>query len=256
MDLPREYISYSQIRLYQTCPKKYYYTYIREIRTPINDKIFLGVVFHATVEHYLNEKINGNKLNQETIDLFFKEEFEKTLKSSHVTWAITPEETQKRGLAFVRHFVRTIACELDPLMVEKELVAELPELGVKLKGIIDLVETDFSITDFKTTTAKWAKSRIQSSYLQMQIYRFLFEQSFGDVVKMLRFRVIYAKDARKIKDQCVSVNANDLDSAKMFDIIKYVVDGIRGEVFYKNESYVCGFCEYKDLCRTENPEPL
>ncbi|MCP4221227.1 MAG: PD-(D/E)XK nuclease family protein, partial [bacterium] len=59
MDLPRGYISYSQIRTYQTCPKMYYYSYVERIKTPVNDKILLGIVFHAVVEYCLKEKING-----------------------------------------------------------------------------------------------------------------------------------------------------------------------------------------------------
>lgn len=252
MNLPREYISYSQIRLYQNCPKKYYYSYVKEIRAPMNDKIFLGVVFHSTVEHYLKQKIGGKEPGKEEIVEWFKKKFQAGEDKQDITWLSPAGESRKRGLAFIHHFLREIATDVNPMMVEKELVSELPDLGVKLKGVIDLVETDFSITDFKTTTAKWSKPRIQESYLQMQIYRYLFEKSFGDVVTYLRFRIIYSRKSSNIKDQNVSVRASDLDTTKMFDIIKYVVENIRNEVFYKNESYMCGFCEYKDICRSEN----
>jgi DNA helicase-2/ATP-dependent DNA helicase PcrA len=249
MGLPKEYISYSQIRLYQTCPQKYYYTYIEERKTPVNDKVFLGVIFHSIVEYYLEEKINNREPEKEALLERFEEQFRERQKNQEIQWTSPAGETRRRGLAFVRHFLREVACEIDPLMVEKELVTELPDLDVKLKGIIDLVEKDFSITDFKTTTAKWSKSRIKDSYLQMQIYRYLFEKAFGDVVTQLKFRIIYSKTAVNIKDQVVSVKASDLDCSKMFDIIKYVVDNIRNGVFYKNENYTCGFCEHKDICR-------
>lgn len=249
MTLPREYISYSQIRLYQTCPKKYYYTYIKEIKTPINDKIFLGTVFHSIVEYYLKEKISSREPGREVLLSRFKEQFQESQKEREINWTESTGETRGRGLAFVRHFLKEIGPEIKPLMVEKELMGDLPGLDVKLKGIIDLVETDFSITDFKTTTAKWSKNRVKESYLQMQIYRYLFEQAFGEVVSHLNFRIIYSKTAVNIKSQKVSVKAFDLDCGKMFDIIKYVVDNIRNSVFYKNESYACGYCEFKDICR-------
>jgi DNA helicase-2/ATP-dependent DNA helicase PcrA len=252
MNLPKEYISYSQIRLYQTCPKKYYYTYIQEIKSPVTDKIFLGTLFHSIVEFYLKEKISKREPGKEDLLKRFEEKFQEYQKNQEIAWNIPEAETRKRGLAFVRYFLKEIAPEIDPLMVEKELVVALPELDVKLKGIIDLVETDFSITDFKTTTAKWSKTRIKDSYLQMQIYRYIFEKSFGDVITHLRFRIIYAKGMTGIKDQKVSVKASDLDTSKMLDIIKYVVDNIRNEAFYKNESYTCSYCEYKDLCRKES----
>lgn len=251
MNLPKEYISYSQIRLYQTCPKKFRFTYIDQIEKPVNEKVFLGTIFHSIVEYFLKEKISNREPGKEDLLLRFEEQFQKSQKQKPITWDMPETETRKRGLAFVRHFLREIAPEINPLMVEKELVVDLPELEVKLKGIIDLVETDFSITDFKTTTAKWSKNRIKESYLQMQIYRYIFEKSFGDVITHLRFRIIYAKGHSGIKDQNVSVRASDLDSSKMLDIINYVVVNIRNGVFYKNENYTCSYCEFKDLCRKE-----
>ncbi|MDQ1353725.1 MAG: putative RecB family exonuclease [Acidobacteriota bacterium] len=251
MNLPKEYISYSQIRLYQTCPKKYYYTYFQEIKPPITDKIFLGTLFHSTVEYYLKEKISGKEPGKEDLLKRFEEQFQEWQKKQEITWDKPASETLKRGLAFLRYFLREIAPEINPLMVEKELVVDLPDLDVKLKGIIDLVETDFSITDFKTTTAKWSKTRIRESYLQMQIYRYIFEKSFGDVITHLRFRIIYAKGISGIKDQKVSIKASDLETPKMLDIIRYVVDSIRGGAFYKNENYTCSYCEFRDLCRKE-----
>ncbi len=251
MTLPREYISYSQIRLYQTCPIKYYYTYIKEIKTPINDKIFLGTVFHSIVEYYLKEKISNREPEKEALLIRFKEQFQENQKEREINWNAPTGETRRRGLAFVRHFLKEIAPDIKPLMVEKEMIGYLPDLDVKLKGIIDLVETDFSITDFKTTTAKWSKNRLKESYLQMQIYRYLFEQAFGEVVTHLNFRIIYSKNAVNIKNQKISVKAPDLDCDKMFDIIKYVVENIRNGVFYKNESYACGYCEFKDTCKKD-----
>ncbi len=252
MNLPKEYISYSQIRMYQSCPKKYYYSYVQEIKIPVNDKVFLGTIFHSIVEYYLKEKISNREPGKEGLLKRFEEQFQDCQKKQQITWSAPEAETRKRGLAFVRYFLKEIAPEINPLMVEKELVVDLPDLDVKLKGIIDLIETDFSITDFKTTTAKWSKNRIKESYLQMQIYRHIFEKCFGDVITNLRFRIIYAKGISGIKDQKVSVKASDLDTSKMLNIIKYVVDNIRSGAYYKNESYTCSFCEFRDLCRNDS----
>lgn len=258
MDLPRGYISYSQIRLYQSCPLKYYYTYIRKLPVPVNDKIYLGIVFHSAIEYYLKEKIETRIPHKDRVLEYFETEFEKTQKNMKLVWENSPEETKKRGLAFVRYFMKDIAHNINPIMVEKELLAELPGLDVLLKGVIDMVEEDFSITDFKTTTAKWSKTRIKSSYLQVVIYRYLFEKAFGDVISKLKFKIIYSKKSTNIRHQEVVVNPRDVDYDynKMFDIIKYVVDGIKSESFPRNESYGCGFCEFKELCRGEkNREP-
>ncbi len=250
MNLPKDYISYNQIRLYQVCPRKYNFAYVKEIDTPISDKIFLGMVFHTAVEEFFKQRITGQEPDQQVILDIFRGKFTSMQEEREVTWELSREETEKRGLSFVQHFLKKIAPDIDPLMVEKELEVELPGIGVNLRGIIDLVEKDFSITDFKTTTQKWSKERIKSSYLQMVIYKYLFEQSFGSVISELKIRILYAKNDSPIKNQLVVRNADDFEFNKMLDVIKYVVENISNGVFYKNEGFFCGFCEYKDLCST------
>jgi len=253
MELPRGYISYSQIRLYQTCPKKYYYIYVKKISVPVNEKVFLGIVFHSVIETYFKEKINGVELSKEVLSEKFKETFTRLQEEQEVTWENPSEVTFKRGNSFVKYFLHDIAPSVQPLMVEKELIAQLPELDVSLKGVIDLVENDFSITDFKTTTARWSKSKIKNHYLQVVIYRYLFEKTFGDVISNLKFKIIYSKNPPTVRHQEIVVKPKDVDYnySKMFDVIKYVVDNIRQEIFYKNESYICSFCEHKEICRSE-----
>lgn len=251
LNLPRGYISYNQVRLYQACPRKYYFSYVEEIATPINDRIFLGMVFHAVAEDFLKRRIEGQtpEPGKEIVLDIFKEKFADMQKECEIGWITPPTETEKRGIAFVEHFLSDIASAIDPLMVEQELEVELPGIGIKLRGIIDLVEKDFSITDFKTTTARWSKEKIKSSYLQMVVYKYLFEKSFGDVISQLKFRILYSKNASNIKDQLVVRNAADFDVEKMFNVINYVVENISSGVYYKNESFYCGFCEHSDICR-------
>ena len=207
MNLPRGYISYNQVKLYQICPQKYYYTYVEKIPAPINDKVFLGMVFHAVAEHFLKERIAGREQTKDSVLQVFDDKFLSLQDDYDIVWVMPSADVEKRGLAFVKHFLREIANAIDPLMVEEELEVELPGLGIKLKGIIDLVEKDFSITDFKTTTTKWTKEKINNSYLQMVIYKYLFEKSFGDVITQLKFRIVYAKGASNIRNQLVSRNA-------------------------------------------------
>jgi putative RecB family exonuclease len=254
MDLPREYISYSQIRLYQTCPKKYYYTYIEKIPTPIKDKIFLGIVFHSLVEYFFKEKISGQTPQQKKMVELFKEKFDTRQNEQEITWDDSPGKNRNRGIAFVKYFLRQVAPAVEPLMVEKELWADLPGIDVPLKGVIDLVETDFSITEFKTTTAKWSKARLKGSYLQVVIYRYLFEKCFDNVIKRLKFIIVYAKNPPPVKHQEISIKPKDVDCdySQMLDIVRYVVENIKNGVFYKNENYSCAFCEFKDVCRNSN----
>jgi hypothetical protein len=178
----------------------------------------------------------------------FCEKFRILSKEKDIIWDTSPEEIEKRGISFVNYFENTLAPKIAPLMVEKELEVELEEMGVRLKGILDLVEDDFSITDFKTTNSRWSGSRVKRSFLQMGIYKYLFEQSYGAINPKLKLTILYDTRSNNVRHQEVCLKPGDLDLNKMFQIIYYVADNISRGVFYKNESYICDFCEFNHIC--------
>jgi RecB family exonuclease len=248
MPLPRGYISHSQIRTYKECPKKYYFAYIEGIKPPSNEKVFLGEMFHAAIEKYFTQKISGSPLDEEAAAEVFSAAFDAASMERKIKWQTPRRETKERGLAFLQYFVRHIAPAIKPLMVEKELSVEIPGIGVLLKGVIDLVEEDYSITDFKTTTSKWSPSKARNS-TQMVIYKYLFDRSFGPVQASLKYEVLYAKNAGNIRHQTFPIVPAADAVEKLLELIGHVVENINGGVFYANENPFCRYCEFHGLCR-------
>jgi RecB family exonuclease len=247
MALPRGYISHSQIRTYKECPQKYFFAYVEGIQPPINEKVFLGEIFHAAIERFLVLKIGGTAPAEEEAAALFLDAFAAASRQKEIKWHTPPRETRERGLAFLQYFLRHIAPSVRPMMVEKELSAELPGSGVILKGVIDLVEEDYGLTDFKTTTSKWSPSKARNSP-QMIIYKYLFERSFGPVAGGLKFEVLYAKNAGNVRHQTFPVVPAADAVEKLLELIGHVVDNINGGVFYANENPFCRYCEFHGLC--------
>ncbi|MCJ7524881.1 MAG: PD-(D/E)XK nuclease family protein [Candidatus Aminicenantes bacterium] len=253
MPLPRGYISHSQIRTYKECPQKYYYAYIEGIKPPINEKVFLGEMFHAAIEKYFTLKINGTPLDDDSAAAAFSTAFDAACQEREIKWQTPRRETKERGQAFLQYFMRHIAPAVKPLMVEKELSVEIPGIDVVLKGVIDLVEEDFSITDFKTTTSKWSPSKARNSS-QMVIYKYLFDRSFGPVQACLKYEVLYAKNAANVRHQTFFIVPAPDAVEKLLQMIGHVVENINGGVFYANENPFCRYCEFSGLCRkTKSP---
>jgi len=255
MSLPRGYISHSQIRTYKECPQKYYFAYIEGIKPPINEKIFLGEMFHAAIEQFFILKISGTTLEEGEAGAVFSAAFDAASRDRKIKWHTPRRETRERGLAFLQYFLRHIAPAIKPLMVEKELSAELPGTGVILKGVIDLVEEDFSITDFKTTTSKWSPSKARNSP-QMIIYKYLFDRSFGPVQASLKYEVLYAKNAANIRHQTFPVIPAADAMEKLLELIEHVVENINGGIFYANKNPFCKYCEFFELCQTSDSGPV
>jgi len=247
MALPRGYISHSQIRIYNECPRKYYFAYVEDIRPPVNEKVFLGEVFHATIERYFQQKINGSPLAIESVAAIFKSGFDESGAGREIVWQVPRRETRERGLAFLKHFMEHIAPATRPLMVEKELTVVLPGGNVPLKGVIDLVEEDYCITDFKTTTSKWSASKARNSP-QMIIYKYLFDSSFGPVPSSLKYEVLYAKSAGHIRHQTLRVEPAPDAVEKLLAMIRHVVERINERFFPANETLFCRYCEFRGHC--------
>ena len=252
ISLPRGYLSHSQIRKYSECPQKYYFAYIKEIPARINEKVFLGEVFHATLEDYFSQQINGSRPDDAATVAAFLQAFAASGKEKDIVWKIPRRETRARGVAFVKYFLAHIAPNINPLMVEKELSAEIPEIGVTLKGIIDLVEADFSITDFKTTTSKWSASKARNS-LQMIIYKYLFDRNFGNVHGTLKYEIIFAKTAAHIRHQSLKVTPGPDDIAQLLVLVRHVAENISNGIFYPQPNPFCAYCDFFTLCREKNP---
>jgi putative RecB family exonuclease len=248
MPLPRGYISHSQLRTYSECPRKYYFAYVEGIQPPLNEKVFLGEIFHSAIEQYFLQKINGTPLMDDAAVAIFGAAFDEGAAGREIDWQSPRRETRERGLAFLRYFLEHIAPTIRPLMVEKELCAELPGSSLLLKGVIDLVEEDFCITDFKTSTSKWSPGRAQSSP-QMVIYKYLFDRCFGPVQSSLKYEVLYARDAGNIRHQTFRVvpGADAVDN--LLAMIHYVAAMINEGAFPANPGNCCRFCEFRDLCR-------
>ena len=248
MPLPRGYISHSQIRSYNECPQKYYFAYIEAIQPPVNEKVFLGEMFHAAIEKYFLLKMSGTPQGEDDAAAFFIAAFDANRGQREIKWQSPPRETRERGLAFLQYFVRHIAPAIKPMMVEKELSVEIPGTGVLLKGVIDLVEEDFSITDFKTSTSKWSPSKARNS-TQMIIYKYLFDQCFGPVQACLKYEVLYGKNAGNVRHQTFAINpaADAVDN--LLQMIGHVVENINGGVFYARQNSFCRYCDFYTLCR-------
>jgi RecB family exonuclease len=247
MPLPRGYLSHSQIRAYNDCPRKYYFAYVEGIQPPLNEKVFLGEVFHSAIERFFLRKISGSPLADDAALDVFAAAFDEGAAGREIVWLSPRRQTRERGLAFLGYFLKHIAPGVRPLMVEKELSVELPGGGVVLKGVIDLVEEDFCITDFKTSTSKWSPGKARSSP-QMIIYKYLFDHCFGPVRSSLKYEVLYAREAGNIRHQTFPVVPAADAEDNLLAMVRHVAAMIDSGAFPANQSPGCRYCEFRDLC--------
>lgn len=249
MVLPRGYLSNSQLNCYLECPLKYCLIYIENRVIPINDYLFLGSVYHSAAEYYFNERIKGHWPDQDICRDFLLSTFERQMQEEQVIWTRPVDKVRAAGLAFIGAFVETIGEKCRPMLVEKELQTVIPGSDVQFKGIIDLVEEDFSLVDLKTSNRKWNGT---SGYRarQMFFYKFLFEQSFCSSVSGLRFEVLSAATPPgTVLHQRIPVEASKDDVQASLELALKVASDISAGLFPAREACNLRYCEFRAECR-------
>lgn len=247
MPLPREYLSYNQIRIYIECPKKYSFLYIDEKTPPLNDRVLVGLSFHAAVEFFFRRRINGDEASLIELEEEFFRHFISLQENRVLEWKIPRTQVESRGKAFIRCFHDEIAPGMKPLICEREFSAVLPGSGIMLKGIIDLVEEDFTIIDFKTSGRKWSQNKAQRS-LQMVIYKYLLEQVYGPVFHRIRYEILFGKTSSNVRRQSIIMTPGDEEEKRMIEIVTHIADLIQRGVFTANINYQCKWCDFKKNC--------
>ena len=61
----RDYLSYSSISTYQTCPLRFYFRYVLELpETPVSSSLAFGGAVHAAIEFHHRQFANGRRGTQ------------------------------------------------------------------------------------------------------------------------------------------------------------------------------------------------
>ncbi len=247
MRLPRGYISYNQIRIYKSCPLKYYYKYIEEKEGSINKRVYTGLIFHSVLEFCFKNIIKGINLSFSDLrDLYLNLFKDKKQEYKIVDLRGNSEKEKNRGLNMLKYFYNNILLSINPLMVEKELLAKLPS-GIILKGIVDLLDKDYSIIDFKTSVNKWSKSKINYSLIQMEIYKYLVLKNFNVSSPTIKYFIFIAKNMDCNRCQSLSIDDTS-DLYVLEDNIYRVAQEISKGNFPQIPGKQCNYCFFSDIC--------
>lgn len=195
-------ISFSQIQMYNECPKKWELQYKQKLyeSLPSINMIF-GTSIHETIQYYLNSFYNDSIANTDNIDLDeyfqksftdnYKKEYENN-KNIHFSSADEMHEFYNDGLQILNFFKKKkneyfskrdwylVGCEI-PIVLNINKNWN----HVFFKGYIDIVlyqesTNKFHIIDIKTSTRGWSKEEQKDEIKQAQIllYKKLFSEQF------------------------------------------------------------------------------
>jgi RecB family exonuclease len=148
-----ELLSPSQVSTYLTCPAKWYFRYLIGIAEPTTGALALGKAFHATLATNFRRKLTGgHDLEPAEVHEVFEQEW--TLASDDAELRDDEDATElaTTGEALVNTYISEAATTIQPNVVEQPVSGRIA--GVKVRGIVDVLDTTGRVIDFKTASKR------------------------------------------------------------------------------------------------------
>lgn len=249
----RDYISISQINMYMLCSLKYRFAYIDEIEPKFKSSaLAFGSSFHAALEWLHRRRLDQtSNIPAEGVIRIFKADWY-AWKFQNVRF----KEGQDHGtLAEIGERMILKYIENLPAQTPRDVEIEFripfvnPEtnevLGMDLKGVIDLLESDDTIVEHKTSARVMDEGTVNAS-LQLTAYSYAFRYLFGRIESGIRLdNITKAKQTRIVS---FKVQRTESEYVRLFHIANSVLQGICAGIFFPTPNWMCADCEYLQEC--------
>jgi len=163
-----ELLSPSQVNTYLTCPAKWYFRYLAGLTEPATGALALGKAFHATLATNFRRKLtSGRDMKQAEVQEVFEQEWILASDDAEFREDEDAAEFAATGEALVNTYIKDAAASVQPSAVEKPVSGQIA--GVKVRGIVDVVDVTGCVVDFKTASKR--PNGIAADYgLQLSTY--------------------------------------------------------------------------------------
>jgi len=206
-----------------------------------------GSAIHKALEVYYN---TGNqKLAEETFIQYFTD----NSKDVALKRGESLEREGKIGVKMLNEYFKPDNKPyFNPSKVEYKFQTILKdpithkEIGVPVKGIIDVITTDDFIVDRKTSASMWTEEMIDKD-LQKIFYALAFKSIFGREPKGFIYNFLIKRVGQpKFDNQSVEINTGQM--VYCIDYVNHVVKRIKNEEFPKNITKNCRYCPHRHVC--------
>ena len=257
------YISNSQIFTYQTCSLTYFYQYVEKRPTESVDVALpFGSAIHSALDLYYRSYKNRLEIPS-LVDITdsFIDYLNIELESQNTAFSEKMEDREsaiEMGVGLLETFYDSMdLSEFEVVGVEMPLTAPLLENGqptdFNLVGIIDLLlrdkrNGDLVLVDNKTSGRSMAQSNADDNN-QMTAYSYLLVSNKlipPKTTVQCRFDVFLK--LKKPKFQQVFTFRDSSDRRRFGKLANAVLAAIDAKIFIPHASWMCGGCQYSDLC--------
>lgn len=253
---PRDYLSFSALRSYQSCPLRYFFRYVAGLPdTFVSASLVFGAAIHRAVEFHFHELLAGNE--PPTLDLLLQQYTHEWKERAAAKVRIGKEEKRGSLNALAQRMLTAFQhSELSKpsgriLGVEEELRGSLVNGVPDLLGKLDLItetQDELVISDWKTSRSKWNNSNLEEASEQLLLYSELVKDFAPG--KRLRIEFAVLTKTKEVSIERHSLLVNLVQVHRMKRVFERVWQAISSGHFYPAPSpMACGSCPYREPCR-------
>jgi hypothetical protein len=253
----RNYLSYSAMNLFRTCPLRFKFKYQDGLpEDSVSAALVFGSAIHRAAELQFNRIMAGEPPPSlaELLDAY-QDAWRDQVERGQVTFAKGDDESSLALLATRMLDVFRTSSMAQPagtfLGIEEEVRGSIIPGVPDLLGRIDLlIETEDAIviTDLKTSRSRWTREQAEDASEQLLLYSELVKRFVPGKALRMRFAVL-----TKTKDPVMDVHELPVDPQRV-ERIKRVFERVWQAIavgnFYPSPSPIsCGSCPYAGPCR-------
>lgn len=261
--------SVTQINCYLKCPQQYKYRYIDGLPSRLSSAAWFGISAHGALEHNFEQKIFSKKdlPANKVVDVFANQmETEKDT----IDWEGKFRDEIDMGKWLLTEYVNEYARVIKPKAVEKKVEIEISGVSKPFLGYVDLLNSDSTIMDFKTTSRAPSPYSMKNHLLQLTGYAYSLVklQDSRDVfteeeaAKIKKARAIHTRMDFMVKTKTPKIIPKPIkrtigDMKRFVGVVQAVTAAIEAGAFYPNfTSPLCNpkYCSYYEKCQKDYNE--
>jgi len=253
----RDYISYSAISSYQSCPLRYFFRYVKGLpEDVVSSSLVFGGAVHSAVECHYNELMAGCPApDLDTLLTVFWDGWRDRNEEAEIKFG-RGEDINSIGDLAERVLTAFQQSDLSRpqgriLGVEEQLVGQIADDVPDLLARIDLLvedDTELAVVDLKTARSRWSKEQAADSAEQLLLYSELARSLAPDKTLVCRFIVITKAKTPIVEQHTVPVDPQRVERTKA--VVGRVWKAIAAGSFYPAPSPIaCGSCAFREPCQ-------
>jgi putative RecB family exonuclease len=266
----RTYLSYSQVSTFQSCPLKWWYSYVAKAPPEtVHCSLLLGSGIHAAIQAQEEAELAGDP--RPTVDqlmVIFQSTWDReavkapliqygandTLESLQATakqilqaWLDSPLSQPHPGTVAVEESLSVpLAPDLPDLMVRiDKLHVEEPQPGQNV----------LVVTDYKTTRSMWSPDTAQEHADQLILYAQAIQAMAQEFQATIQLRFVVLTKAKTPKIEAITIKPSQPRLKRTIHTVRQVFNAMQtGNVYPVPSQMNCASCPYAIRCESWQPD--